>query len=270
MMKRMMTLMLACVLLTASAVAFAEAVPPVSSFATMTTKTVKLDGDAGQYYEITLSKPVDRLFVLWSDSGLEELAVDEDLKATTISISHPNATMPGESRIYLAVSNYYDVPEFWNASGAAAEPVSLLKELDQTLSNKDSNGKAYTQEELQQQVDRIIALGKLYYQDELNTGAQADLFEIAEAPQFIAVPGQDAEKDGYEIIGDLKIQIFHRYKLSDLFPEFFTVPTNFAAPGDRAYAAVQGKWVVFYNRSGKIVGVSPLEEILKLLQGSNE
>lgn len=90
-MKKIAALVLALALLCSCTLAMAEShpTPHISTFAGMSTK------DHGTWIEITLTKPVDRLFVNWLGKGekIEELAVTEDLKASVITVGHKY--MPG-------------------------------------------------------------------------------------------------------------------------------------------------------------------------------
>ena len=90
-MKKIAALVLALALLCSCTLAMAEShpTPHISTFAGMSTK------DHGTWIEITLTKPVDRLFVNWQGKGekIEELAVTEDLKASVITVGHKY--MPG-------------------------------------------------------------------------------------------------------------------------------------------------------------------------------
>ena len=90
-MKKIAALVLALALLCSCTLAMAEShpTPHISTFAGMSTK------DHGTWIEITLTKPVDMLFVNWQGKGekIEELAVTEDLKASVITVGHKY--MPG-------------------------------------------------------------------------------------------------------------------------------------------------------------------------------
>ena len=102
-MKKVITLVLAIALVLTSVVALADGTPNINSFATMKVKYHELKSEpwgAPAYWEITLSKPVDRLLINWSGKGEEpeELAVDENLKATALKGSHKY--MPGTSQYY--------------------------------------------------------------------------------------------------------------------------------------------------------------------------
>lgn len=96
-MKKIVTLVLAIALLMTSVVAIAEskAIPNINTFAKMTTKFIEGSDREAKRYEIKLSKPVDKLWILWAEKGAEpdELAVDENLCATALAVEHKY--MPG-------------------------------------------------------------------------------------------------------------------------------------------------------------------------------
>ena len=104
-MKKIASLILAVVLLCSCAAALAE-VPPIpnlGSFAVMTTMTKK------NVISITLTKPVDKLYVNWpSDLNVTELSVTEGLMAS-VNIAGQK-TQPGVVKT-VVVLNAKDGPE---------------------------------------------------------------------------------------------------------------------------------------------------------------
>ncbi len=95
-MKKIIALILAAVMLCSCAAALAEkpAMPYKDTFASMYTFT------EGNVITITLSKPVDKLYVNWaSELKIVELQVTESLNAS-VYITNQN-TQPGVAKVYL-------------------------------------------------------------------------------------------------------------------------------------------------------------------------
>ena len=97
-MKKTVALILAAVILCSCAAALAE-VPPMpywDTFATMVTET------KDEMIDITLSKPVDKLYVCWpAELKLVELSVNSGLKAS-VFIFNQN-TQPGVAKVFYSL-----------------------------------------------------------------------------------------------------------------------------------------------------------------------
>ena len=99
-MKKIVALILAAILLCSCTLALAE-IPPMpqrDSFASMTTKT------KNGITSITLSKPVDKLYVCWPyELKVEELAVTESLTASAYLFGH--IYQPGVAKVVYIYIN---------------------------------------------------------------------------------------------------------------------------------------------------------------------
>ena len=284
-MKKIFALILAIALLMTSVAAFAESVeaekpkgtPNINSFATMKVKyvggkfnsTTKHLG-ANNYWEITLSKPVDRLLVKWAEKGAEpeELAVDENLQATAIAWNH--RFMPGTTDYYATwggeeyVSEYegflgYDLEtserlykshdatlEGWNNDVCDNDPPQLytwIKSPYRVIYAQDcldENGKwdeaAY---------EAIVKNYILQYSDEDLSNVKKDSLELVRPT---------IDEDG--IVWNGHIRFVYKCHVNNVNHHF---QTRNATPDQTAFMTVQNGWAVYYNRSGKIVGIELFE-----------
>jgi hypothetical protein len=245
-MKKIFALVLAIALVLTSVVAFAEAVeapkgtPNINSFAKMTVKYHELGWEpwgGNVYWEIKLSKPVDRLLVNWTGKGEEpeELAVDENLTATALRGSHKY--MPGTTQSYnTSVSKNQKVTyDFEYELIGASEYVYK----NTVVAGKD---KAY----------KHIYEGPVV--PLLNPDTADD--EIAAYMTLIG----DSNKKHYEIVEPVKVE--DNVYIPGYIQLNYTTPKNFdtfstvrATPYQTAFMTVQGDWAVYYSRSGRIVGI---------------
>ena len=256
--------------------------PNINSFATMKVKFVgdqfyagrsvrpETTGFTNNYYLITLSKAVDRLFVNWPD-GLEELAVDENLEATSIAWNHKY--MPGTTQYYatwsqnggsITMGETINCPDLetseytYNFIGVVA---------DNSLYN-DSNYCDSSLDGVWAPVLRVTEYGPYRYfvPSEYMTDGEFDPAKwdaliaayIAQYPQYASYDIERPTICNYdaEDIEDLPsiqgVRVFNRINTS-----FQTV---IATPSQTAFITVQNGFAVYYNRAGKIVGIEPYEE----------
>jgi hypothetical protein len=285
-MKKIIALLLALTLVLTGVVAFAEQVeteaevevaapkgtPNINTFAKM---TVKYKGakfadnqnwnTSDNYYEITLSKKVDRLLVKWAEKGAEpeELALDENLQATAIAWGHKY--MPGTTQSYAkngqnggslgagaqtlagyklcnseAVYNttgawdnslYYD-NDYCDSDKAFAEvteygPVRVFSVSQYVTDGKFDKTKW----------DNLVAAYKAEYSQYKNYEVQCPVVDT----------NGNLIGTGY-IVGSRVFNRVNKY--------YQTVK---ATPDQAAFLTVQDGWAVYYNRAGKIVGIEPFE-----------
>ncbi len=287
-MKKIFALILAIALLMTSVAAFAESVeaekpkgtPNINTFATMKVKyiggkfnstTPHLGTD--NYYLITLSKPVDRLLINWTEKGAEpeELAVDENLQATAIAWGHKY--MPGTTQSYatwggdktieddewfrgydLGTSEKIfteekastawwwffnddtcdnDPPQYYVWTKSPKRVISALECLDE---NGEFDEYAY---------DNLVWDYLLQYSDEDLSNVKKDSLEIVR-------PRVNARGN----LIDGSIQFTYKCHTNVVNPYFQTVV---ATPDQTAFMTVQNGWAVYYNRAGKIVGIELFE-----------
>jgi hypothetical protein len=247
-MKKVITLVLAIALVLTSVVAIAETVeapaapkgtPNVASFATMKTKY----NESNHIITITLSKPVDRLLIVWAEKGAEpeELAVGEDLTATALTWGHKY--MPGTTQ-------YYATWETSVSNVLSEEYVGIDVDTSERIYNvtgSELTGGTYGP------VWNVTDLGPAR---DLEYGkAEAQIAEYkadyAYADYIIVEPFAYIDADGNEVVENGYIQgVSDPYKVIN--SNFQTV---IATPAQTAYMTVQGEWAVYYNRAGKIVGI---------------
>ena len=297
-MKKIFALLLAIAMLLTSVAAFAEEVeaveepeaveaveepeavepaapkgtPNINTFATMKVKYMgakfgNQNWNVGDnYYLITLSKPVDRLLVKWgpAEKGAEpeELAVDENLQATAIAWGHKY--MPGTEQYYAT----------WSENGGII------------VNTEDFEGfNVFTSEEVYDNT-RVLLDASLYYDDDPCTwGAPfARVTEFGPYRWFepweyttngvvdedkwdaliAAYIAQYPQYRNYEIVEPVVLNGIVTVEGSIQGSRVFNrinraFQTVVATPDQTAFMTVQGDWAVYYNRSGKIVGIELFE-----------
>ena len=252
-MKKVITLVLALALVLTSVVAIAEthATPNINSFATMKVKYVGgMFNDstshvgANNYYEITLSKPVDRLLICWAEKGAEpeELAVDENLQATAIAWGHKY--MPGTFQYYAT----------WSTDGGTI-----------TLQEKYVGVDIGTSEKIYQP-NGVDDKSIIFDEDVCDYDAPTAKVWKKAAPRVIpAADCLDAKGAFDEAKWNKAIEDY-----VTMYPEYSDLQgtdpcpiirknhhfqTVIATPDQTAFMTVQGERAVYYNRAGKIVGI---------------
>ncbi|MBR3019467.1 MAG: hypothetical protein IKH57_20710 [Clostridia bacterium] len=292
-MKKIITLVLALALLMTSVVAIAEthATPNINSFATMTVKYVGAKFARNttynnnpkkndEYYEITLSKPVDRLLVNWTGKGEEpeELAVDENLKATAIVWNHKY--MPGTEESYVTTYTKNNVTKKLtvNYKETVSESFTGLFEKEvvgsetiyhplynaSTSYSPSSNHDVYTYQREYYYPTRTLDVtmkdpdgNRISWEDQvaeyMSDYPAASVFDYTiVAPQKVV----DAKTGKVTWInGSIKRDAI--ITDGDVKPE--QIQTRVATPAQTAFMTVQGEWAVYYNRAGKIVGIEYFE-----------
>ena len=245
-MKKRIPLILAFALLFTSIAAAAETYP-TPSFTTFAQMRVKCS-DTG--YSFAFDRPVDRLFVNWTDgSGLQELLIDEDLRAYAFRAGHK----------YLA-----GIQEHFSSSKSEIEryrgqtlredieidPVTGLEAIRETR-----NYQSIQTLKMDDKMEENILKFKKQYSSKYE-------IEIIE-PKLLTVEYTDAngevkespvvDKDGNLVYKDGEMRAF------TVTMRYFK--TNIATPDQIAFITLQDdEWVVCYNRSGNIVGVEHYED----------
>ncbi len=286
-MKKVVTLVLAIALVLTSVVALADGTPNINSFATLKVKYHELANEpwgAPAYWEITLSKPVDRLLINWSGKGEEpeELAVDENLKATALKGSHKY--MPGttQSRKPMPVAPdptiaYDTVEKEWVFDVESSEWVYKVTKTTTgerdgavnyvattTMEQKWTYGPwKISDKDWEYEVERY----KLEYPcDEYEIVKPAPVTkEVEEKDKFgnvskkqVPVTDEDGHvlyKEGY--IQGISVTVEQNTKVD--LPTAPVVSTVSATPLQTAFMTVQGEWAVYYNRAGRIVGIEKFD-----------
>ena len=252
-MKKVITLVLAIALVLTSVVALADGTPNINSFATMKVKYHELKSEpwgAPAYWEITLSKPVDRLLINWSGKGEEpeELAVDENLKATALKGSHKY--MPGTSQYYatwVSVNHKVVMDEVYLGKDICSSE-EVYRDYVVSESGKDA---AFKHEHLypvrildSETCPDVNAEIEKYKSDYPTLWGYYDI----QKPTVITVDGKDVVVPG-------SIQLIEEY--DGINPK--SIQTVNATPLQTAFMTVQGEWAVYYNRAGRIVGIEKFE-----------
>ena len=269
-MKKIITLVLALALVLTSVVAIAETVeapaapkgtPNINTFATMKVKYVggmfnnkNPHVGANNYYEITLSKPVDRLLVKWAEKGAEpeELAVDENLQATAIAWGHKY--MPGTTQYYATwVSVNHKVvmdEDYLGKDICTSEDVYkdyVVSESGKTLAFEHEHLfpvrilDSETCPDVSAEIDKYMSDYPIAYDE---NGDPLGYYDIQK-------PTVVKDEDGNDVVIPGYIQLIEEYDGID--PE--SIQTVIATPDQAAFLTVQGEWAVYYNRAGKIVGI---------------
>ncbi len=265
-MKKIFALILAIAMLLTSVAAFAESVeaepekpkgtPNINTFATMKVKYVgakfgnqNWNKDAN-YYEITLSKPVDRLLVKWAEKGAEpeELAVDENLQATAIAWGHKY--MPGTSQSYATwVSvNHKEVVTDEKLVGYDLENSEAFYIWTIETSGKDL---AFEYEFIGP-VRELDPDAPISIEDQIASykNDYPDLVYDIIPPVTLV----DADGNPVDVIpGRIQGTVVR----PGINPK--SISTVSATPSQTAFMTVQGEWAVYYNRAGKIVGIELFE-----------
>ena len=250
-MKKVITLVLAIALLLTSVVALADGTPNINSFAKMKVKYVGAKfgnqnwNTGANYYEITLTKPVDRLLIKWAEKGAEpeELQVDDNLQATAIAWGHKY--MPGTTQSYnrsvkwstgLTVNTYEE--DFVGYDVKTSERIYAKKAPTTTTeANKIGTKTVGPKREL---TDMNT------YKKEI--ASYMALYGLTSADCVIVEP-IEVDKDGAKIVVPGYIKGAKTTPIS----------TVSATAGQTAFMTVQGEWAVYYNRAGNIVGIEKFD-----------
>ena len=243
-MKKLITLVLTFALVLASVAAIAEtyATPSFSTFAQMRVKCT----DKG--YSFAFSKPVDRLFVNWTDgSGLQELLIDEDLRAYAFRAGHKY--LAGIEEHY---SGYKSEIEIYRGEtlreDIQIDPATGLEAVRETR-NYVRIQPLLMNDKVEENIERFRARYARYE------------IEIIEprllTVEYIDENGQVAESPVVDVNGNL-VYTEGEMRAYTVKTKYFK--TNIATPDQIAFITLQDdEWVVYYNRSGKIVGVEHYE-----------
>lgn len=296
-MKKIVTLVLAIALLMTSVVAIAEtkATPNINTFAKMTTKFIEGSATQAKRYEIKLSKPVTKLWVLWAEKGAEpeELAVDENLSATALAVEHKY--MPGikqsigtarksfttkESDGWTLYSEeicgkvYWKWEQDWDEKDPK-NPDSVIYIRDDVEKNDKWTIYATSDEDgsnVKYLVFRMTEWGpdaivtddlaeiKAEYEEQF-PGYTVDL----KAPTKVLSDKKGKDKFGNptDKVIDWKDGSIQGTKTTTSINK--KAPTNKATLGDRAFATLEGVtedfagWVVYRNRFGNFVAIEAYE-----------
>jgi len=297
-MKKVITLVLAIALVLTGVVAIAETVeapaapkgtPNINSFATMKVvyhgakfnnrQNWNLDEN---YYEITLSKPVDRLLICWAEKGAEpeELTVGEDLKATALAWNHKY--MPGTIQTVKAKPVAPDptvAKDVIEKGWVEVKPSEWAYQTVKTTSEKRDGAVNYVETTIKDEKwelndvysdkdwEYIVAeYMNAYPDDEYDIVRPGYVTkEVEEKDKFgnvtiKSVPvtddaGNKIFKPGY--IQGISVKLEKNDKID--LPKAPVVQTVIATPAQTAFMTGQGEWALYYNRAGKIVGIEYLE-----------
>ena len=243
-MKKSITLVLTFAFLLTSIRAIAETypIPNLNTFAKMRVSC----SDTG--YSMVFSKPVDRLFVNWTDgSGLQELLIDEDLRAYAFRNNHKYLAGIQEHysgcrslvEIYRGETLREDI-QIDPVTGlegiretrtyASIQPLKMDDKVKENIAKFKESYKTYEIEIIEPRVWTVECTNE--------NG------ETVETP-VVDENGNLLYKDGEMRAYSVKIEYFK---------------TNIATPDQIAFITLQeDEWVVYYNRSGNIVGVEHYE-----------
>ena len=251
-MKKVITLVLAIALVLSSVVALADGTPNINSFATMKVKYHELKKEpwgAPAYWEITLSKPVDRLLINWSGKGEEpeELAVDENLKATALKGSHKY--MPGTSQYYatwVSVNNKVTYDEV-----VLGYDVEASETVYASWTDSESGKPLAFQYEVVGPERELDPEAPISIEDQIASYKAAypgDDYIIVLPTKYTDLYGDEEWTYGYIQLDDVDDGIDPK-----------SIQTVIATPVQTAFMTVQGEWAVYYNRAGRIVGIEKFE-----------
>ena len=266
-MKKIITLVLALALVLTSVVAIAETVeapaapkgtPNINSFATMKVKYVggmfndsTCHVGANNYYEITLSKPVDRLLICWAEKGAEpeELAVGEDLKATALTWGHKY--MPGTSQYY---ATWVSVDQKTAYKADVLGYNVSTSETVYNVSSKTTGQDLAFKYVVTYPVVELDPAAPISVEDQIESyknefGGEPEEYTIVLPQTYINTKGETVTAKGSIKRNNVTVD--------GIDPE--TIQTVIATPADTAFMTVQGEWAVYYNRAGKIVGIEYFE-----------
>ena len=229
-MKKIITMVLAVVLLMTSVAAFSEThpIPNISQFAEQKVKT------SDNSYSLKFTKPVDRLFINWTDgAGLEEMMVDENLNAFIFRTGHK----------YLAGIEERFVPE------KSTEIYDGKK-----LIYQDTQVDPVTGNEIVKDVKTYVKTLVLKFTDDVDTIVEAFKKQYKDYKIEVIKPQHMVDKDGKDIYINGAVKAYKEETVYNRYPG--KRKTNLAIPSQAAFVTLQeDEWVVYYNRSGKIVGI---------------
>ena len=262
-MKKIITLVMVLALLLTSVVAIAETkgTPNINTFATMKTKYNEKAG----VITITLSKPVDRLLVVWTGKGEEpeELAVDENLQATALTWGHKY--MPGTKQSYVVGPADYlgftDTIMYVEGFDLETSEVIyddytdfLLFPYDNDVCD-DDGPYGYFDNFATLEVPVELCLDEDgNYDSDLFVDMLADFMIYFGETSHITYQEPYIDIDGDLVDGWIRYTDPCGTYVAN--HHYYTVK---ATPADTAYMTQQGDWAVYYNRAGKIVGIELFE-----------
>ena len=228
-MKKMFALVLTIALLLTSVAAFAEThpTPNVSYFAQLKVKT------SDTAYSLKFTKPVDRLFIIWSDTGLQEMMVDEKLSAYIFRSGHK----------YLAGIEERVVPE------KSTEIYDGKK-----LIYQDTQVDPVTGNEIVKEVKTYVKTQVLKFSNNMACEIAKFSDQYKDYQIEVIEPTHLVDEDGKDIYIDGALKAYKVETVYNRYPG--KRKTNVAIPSQAAFVTLQDdEWVVYYNRSGQIVGI---------------
>ena len=266
-MKKVVTLVLAIALVLTSVVALADGTPNINSFATMKVKYHELKSEpwgAPAYWEITLSKPVDRLLINWSGKGEEpeELAVDENLKATALRGSHKY--MPGTEQEYVTEIDGVTLnnKNTTNFSATVLGYDVASSEVVYRTSESYSPSYMYTNKvgtvafEYEYNYPTVVLDPDAPISVDDQIDSYKNLYPGFDWEYTIVRPYTYVTSSGVTI--SVKGSIVKDSDVLDgIDPE--SIQAVKATPLQTAFMTVQGEWAVYYNRAGRIVGIEKFD-----------
>ncbi|MBR3108967.1 MAG: hypothetical protein IKH30_17545 [Clostridia bacterium] len=243
-MKKLITLVLTLALLLTSVAVIADTnpIPNINTFAKMRVSC----NDRG--YSFRFDRPVDRLLVNWTDgTGLQELLIDENLRAYAFRGNHK----------YLA-----GIEEHYSSSKSVIEkyrgetlsehieldPVTGLEIVRETRTYVRIQALKYNNK----MEENIAKFRERYKNYEIEIIEPQLLIEghIDENGEFVKSPVVDENGNYVYTDGEMRA-----YSVKTKYYK-----TNIATPDQIAFITLQDdEWVVYYNRSGMIVGVEHYE-----------
>ena len=245
---------------------------------------------APAYWEITLSKPVDRLLINWAEKGAEpeELAVDENLKATALKGNHKY--MPGTTQSRKALPVAPEAPDPTVAHDTVekdwveVKPSEWVYKTVKTTEEKRNNPVNYVEtttkeskwyypkgyEYTDKDWEFIVEAYKLQYPSDdyeiVRPGPVTKTVEVKDKFGNVSTKQEPVKNergvvlyhDGY--IQGISVKTEKNEKVDlPVAPEAPVVSTVDANPLQTAFMTVQGEWAVYYNRAGRIVGIEKFD-----------
>lgn len=184
-------------------------------------------------YSLKFTKPIDRLFIIWSDTGLEEMMVDENLTAYIFRSGHK----------YLAGIEERFVPEKTTEIYDGKKLIYQDIQVDPLTGNEIAKDiKTYVKTQVLKFTDDVD------YQIELFKSQNKD-YEIE-----VTLPQHKQGENGGDIYIDGSVKAYKEETVYNRAPS--KLKTNVAIPSQAAFVTLQeDEWVVYYNRSGLIVKI---------------
>ena len=213
-------------------------IPNISMFAQMRVRCT----DRG--YSFSFSQPVDRLFVNWTDgTGLQELLIDEDLRAYAFRADHK----------YLAgieehFSGYKSEVEKYGGK-TLSEDIQIDPALGTEVVRETRNYQKIQPLKMDDKLEENIAKFKEQYKK-----YQIEIIEPEQLMwEYTDENGKPAKSPVADENGDL-VYLEGEMRAFTVTNKYWK--TNTATPDQAAFITLQDdEWVVYYNRSGVIVGI---------------